>query len=148
MKIAGLLSYFTSGSLDKIPALWKQLVSSGKVPGRTSLVDFGVVFPRPDGCEYLAGFEVRESAMLPQDFSCIEIPANEYAVFSHDGHVSTLRNTFESVFRQWLPNSGFEIAATAGGEPYLLERYGEQFDPVTGTGEIEIWVPVCRCSSE
>jgi AraC family transcriptional regulator len=148
MRIAGLRSHFTSASLGQIPALWKRLVSLGKVQGRVSRVDYAVVFPRPDGCEYLAGFEVSESAVLPKDFSSTDIPANEYAVFSHEGHVSTLRNTFDAVFTDWLPNSGFEIAATAGGEPYLLERYGEGFDPMTGRGDIEIWIPVCLRSSE
>ena len=148
MRIAGLRSHFTSASLGEIPALWRQLVSVGKVPGRSSPVDYAVVLPRPDGCEYLAGFEVSKSATLPKDFASAEIPANEYAVFSHHGHVSTLRNTFDSIFRHWLPASGFEMAATAGGEPYLLERYGERFDPATGTGDIEIWIPVCRRSSE
>ena len=65
-----------------------------------------------------------ESAALPADLDCIQIPANEYAVFSHDGHVSKLRDTFDAVVNRWLPASSFEIARPAGGEPYVLERYG------------------------
>lgn len=142
MRIAGLNSHFTSASLDEIPALWRRLVSSGKVPGRTSHVDYAVVVLLPDGCDYLAGFEVSASAVLPNGFACTEIPANEYAVFSHGGHVSTLRNTFDSAVNQWLPASDFEIARLPVGEPYALERYGEGFDPLTGTGDIEVWIPV------
>lgn len=147
MRIAGLRSHFTSTSLDEIPALWRRLVSVGKVPGRANRVDYAVVHLLRDGCDYLAGFEVSESAVLPEDFTWTEIPANEYAVFSHDGHVSTLRHTFDSALRHWLPASDFEIARSPGGEPYALERYGEKFDPVTGTGDIEIWLPICRRSS-
>ena len=147
MRIAGLRSHFTSASLDEIPTLWRRLVSVGKVPGRVGTADYAVVVLRSDGCDYLAGFEVSESAGLPKEFAYTETPANEYAVFSHEGHVSTLRNTFDSVFSRWLPTSGFEIARTAGGERYLLERYGEGFDPVAGMGDIEIWVPVCRRAS-
>lgn len=147
LRIAGLRSHFTSASLGEIPALWRRLVSLGKVPGRSSPVDHAVVLPHAGGCDYLAGFEVSESAELPPDFARIEIPANEYAVFSHDGHVSTLNNTFDSVFRNWLPTSGFEMAAIGSGEPYVLERYGERFDPATGRGDIEIWIPVRPRSS-
>lgn len=46
--------------------------------------------------------------------------------------------------RQWLPTSGFEMGRSTAGEPYALERYGEKFDPVTGTGDIEIWIPIGR----
>jgi AraC family transcriptional regulator len=76
-----------------------------------------------------------------------EIPANEYAVFAHDGHVSVLRNTFDSAVNDWLPASDFEMGRTGNGEPYVLERYGEKFDPMTGTGDIEIWIPVRGRSS-
>ena len=85
-----------------------------------------------------------ETAALPADLFCTEIPAGDYAVFSHDGHVSTLRNTFDLALRQWLPTSGFEMGRSTAGEPYALERYGEKFDPVTGTGDIEIWIPIGR----
>jgi len=59
----------------------------------------------PDDCDYLAGFGVSESAELPNELVCTEIPANEYAVFSHDGHVSRLCYTFDAVMRHWLPAS-------------------------------------------
>ena len=49
MRLAGLRGHFTSDSLDEIPALWGRLVSRGKVPGRTSPIDYAVVNLRPDG---------------------------------------------------------------------------------------------------
>jgi AraC family transcriptional regulator len=146
MRIAGLSSHFTSASLDDIPALWRRLVSLGKVAGRVGPVDYAVVILLHDGCNYLAGCEVSESAALPEGLTCTELPPNEYVVFSHNGHVSTLRNTFDSALRNWLPASEFSIARTARDEPYALERYGERFDPVTGTGDIEVWIPVSRRS--
>jgi AraC family transcriptional regulator len=42
---------------------------------------------------------------------------------------------------QWLPTSGHE-RAKAQGPPDFFERYGEGFDPQTGYGDIEVWVPV------
>ena len=146
MRIAGLRQSFTSASLDEIPELWRRLMSLGKVQGRTSRVDYGVVLLHSDRCDYLAGFEVTESAALPADLDCIQIPANEYAVFSHDGHVSKLRDTFDAAVNRWLPASSLEIARPARGEPYVLERYGEGFNPATGIGDIEVWIPVWRPS--
>jgi AraC family transcriptional regulator len=144
MRIAGLRKHFTSSSLDDIPELWKRLVSLGKVPGRTSPVDYAVVIPSSDGCDYLAGFEVADPTALPKDFAYIDIPANEYAVFLHNGHVSTLRDTFDVGVNRWLPASHFQMGRTTQGERYAIERYGEKFNPATGMDDIELWIPVHR----
>jgi AraC family transcriptional regulator len=41
------------------------------------------------------------------------------------------------VFGHALPAAGL----AAGDMPDVLERYGESFDPRTGNGGFEIWVP-------
>jgi len=64
------------------------------------------------------------------------------AVFSHPGHVSTIRHTARAIGEEWLPQSGREPAQPSRGEPNLIERYGRQFDPNTGTGDIELWLPI------
>lgn len=40
--------------------------------------------------------------------------------------------------RTWLPESGLRPAGTADAGAYFLERYGEGFDPCTGTGDIQV----------
>lgn len=142
MTIAGLREHYTQASLDGIPALWQRLVEFGRVPGRLGSVDYAAVFLQPAGCEYLAGFEVADSAALPKEFTCVKIPSRTYAVFFHDGHAATLRNTFDAIVRTWLPVSGLQIANTADARVYVLERYGEGFDPRSGRGDIQLWVPV------
>ena len=142
MTIAGLREHYTQASLDGIPALWQRLVAFGRVPGRLGRVDYAAVFLQPDGCDYVAGFEVADSAGLPKEFTCVKIPSRTYAVFFHDGHVATLRKTFDAIVRTWLPASGLQIANTADARVYVLERYGEGFDPRSGMGDIQLWVPV------
>ena len=142
MTIAGLRERYTQASLHGIPALWERLVAFGRVPGRLGSVDYAAVFLQPDGCDYVAGFEVADSDGLPKEFTCVKIPSRTYAVFVHDGHVATVRNTFDAIMRTWLPASGLQIANTADAHVYVLERYGEGFDPRSGTGDIQLWVPV------
>ena len=141
MTIAGLREHYTRASLDDIPALWQRLVASG-FPGRIGPVDHAVVFPTADGCDYIAGYEVAGSAEPPKGFARVEIPPRRYAVFTHDGHVSTMRNTCASILGTWLPASGLQIAGTTDADAFFLERYGEGFDPRTGLGDMQIWVPV------
>jgi AraC family transcriptional regulator len=58
-------------------------------------------------------------------------------VFTHDGHISTIRGTWKSIWSQWLPGSGHKLA-----DAPFFERYGEAFDPRTGSGGFEIWIPL------
>jgi AraC family transcriptional regulator len=142
MIIAGLRECFTSSTLEGIPALWQRLIATGKVLSRVSAIDYAVVFLLPEGCEYVAGLEVASAGGLPEGFSCAQIPRRRYAIFSHDGHVSALGKTFDTILRVWLPQSKLRIDTAADGRMYALERYGEGFDPCAGTGDIQVWVPV------
>jgi predicted transcriptional regulator YdeE len=38
---------------------------------------------------------------------------------------------------KWLPESGYRVVAAP-----TLERYGLEFNPVTWTGGLEIWIPL------
>jgi AraC family transcriptional regulator len=142
MVIAGLRGHFNDANWTSIPAQWMRLVSYGEIPGQAGWVSYGLCFNMSDGFDYLCGFEVSSAAGLPGEFSHVNVPAQRYAVFAHSEHVSKLRNTCEAIWRQWLPNSGHEFARPAPGAPDFFERYGPGFNPHTGMGDIEVWVPV------
>jgi AraC family transcriptional regulator len=129
-------------SVTSIPAQWQRTLAY-KTPKRVGRVDYGLSFNccgGADELEYLAGFEVSDSSDLPKELSCVSIPAQKYAVFSHPGHVSELHQTCQQI-EKWLPQSGYEHVK-ASDAPDFFERYGEEFDPETGRGDIEIWVPI------
>lgn len=88
-----------------------------------------------------AGVEISESSGLPEQFSCVQIPAQRYVIFPHRGHVFRLCYTVHAIWSQWFPESGNRRATTDGAN--LLERYGEDFDPLLGMGDIEVWLPCC-----
>jgi AraC family transcriptional regulator len=58
-------------------------------------------------------------------------------VFTHRKHFSSIPKTIEAIWNKWLPNSGYTPA-----ESPSFERYTEEYDPKTGTGGTEIWVPI------
>ena len=57
--------------------------------------------------------------------------------FAHSDHISTIRRTVNTIWNHWLPASGHEVADAPN-----FERYDETFDPVSGNGGLEIWVPI------
>jgi AraC family transcriptional regulator len=80
---------------------------------------------------------VADFASSPKEFARLRVAEQRYAVFSHHDHVSTVRGTFMAIFNDWLPKSGYRMA-----DAPLFERYDERFDPRTGTGGFEIWIPL------
>jgi AraC family transcriptional regulator len=142
--IAGLRSRYTAETMNNIPAQWQRFAPHiGKIPGQVGHAAYGVCLHTADGSEgidYLSGVEVSSSSGLLREFSFVAVPAQKYAVFPHREHVSKLRETIDAIWHIWLPNSG-HIAAQ-GDVPAFFERYGEDFDPRTGIGGIEVWIPI------
>jgi AraC family transcriptional regulator len=137
--IAGLSQCYSMSSISAIPLQWQRFAPYlGNIPGQIGGVNYGVCFNRDEAgnFDYLTGVEAAGPA-LPKEFSQVHVPAQRYAVFVHGGHVSAIPELFRSIWGDWLPRSGCEIAPTP-----LFERYSEAFDPVAGVGGMEIWIPI------
>ncbi|KRR19151.1 AraC family transcriptional regulator [Bradyrhizobium lablabi] len=123
-----------------IPNLWHQFHQSVEhLPTRIGKVAYGVCCNADDAgnFDYVAGVEVLDFSDLPREFARVRIPEQKYAVFTHSEHISTIRRTVNTIWNHWLPNSGMKAADAPS-----FERYDEKFDPVTGNGGLEIWIPV------
>lgn len=142
MRIAGLRGHFTREEIDRIPAQWQRLIALGEVQGRIGRIEYAVVLMLPDGCDYISGYEVEPTAELPAEFHSVHLPSEKYAVFSHEGHVSKMRFTFNAILSHWLPESVYKVADSVEGTAWCIERYGEKFNPQSGSGDVEIWIPV------
>jgi AraC family transcriptional regulator len=142
MLVAGLRGHFTTATWAGIPALWQRLVTFGQIPEKIGSAYYGLCFTIPEGIDYLCGVEVSGTEGLPEEFNHVNIPAQTYAVFAHREHVSKLRNTLEAIEQHWFPRSGYKIARLVRGAPDFFERYGAGFDPRSGMGDIEVWIPI------
>jgi len=144
--ITGLSGQFSPASMQGISALWQRFVPHlGKIPGQVGNVAYGVVVDPTMGqgeFSVLCGVEVPEASAVPGEFTSMAIPALRYAVFTHPGDVTTISQTVSNIFRQWLPQSGQQLAQAGPGTPTFIERYGERFNSQTLSGDIEVWVPV------
>jgi AraC family transcriptional regulator len=138
--VAGLGERYSFETNHGIPLQWQRFVPYiGNIPGQAGNVTYGVCC-NSDGAgnfEYIAGVEVSSFDDLPPEFRRVRIPAQRYVVFTHREHISTMRGTVYTIWNKWLPESGYEIADAPD-----FERYDEKFDPQSGTGEVEIWLPL------
>jgi len=137
--LAGLAERFDFGTVQRIPLLWQRFAPFiGSVPGQVGYTTYGVSINGDDeGFDYEAAVEVESLERLPQDLKGLRIPAQTYAVFMHAGHVSALRNTMNAIWSEWLPASKLTTIDAPN-----FERYTDQFDPQSGNGIIEVWIPV------
>ena len=122
--IAGLQAHYTFETLDDIPKQWERFVpQTANVRGRVGETDYGLCIDMSaggKGFDYVTGVQVAELANLPDGWVGVRIPAQTYAIFSHPGHVSTIRDTAQAIGEEWLPKSGREPAQTS--------RWRAQFD--------------------
>ncbi|THD73709.1 MAG: AraC family transcriptional regulator [Bradyrhizobium sp.] len=138
--IAGLGERYTWETSAVIPGQWQRFNQSVQnIPGRIGQVAYGVCCNGDDAgnYDYIAGVEVSDFSDLRREFSTVRIPEAKYAVFTHAKHISTIRRTINTIWNHWLPASGLKVADAPN-----FERYDANFDPLTGNGGLEIWVPV------
>lgn len=138
--IAGLGERYSAEKSANMPAQWQRFVPYvGHIPGQVGQATYGVLYNGDDAgnVEYICGVEVSDFSRVPKELSRVRIPEHRYAVFTHRDHISAIRQVWFTTFDKWLPESGFHVA-----EAPEFERYGAEFDPRTGSGGFEIWIPI------
>ena len=138
--IVGLKKRYNDATSAGMPTQWQAFQPHiGHIDNQKGNVAFGVLCNSDDdgNIDYVTGVEVGEYSNIAKELDGMRIPAQTYAVFQHDGHVSEIRRTWKTIFGKWLVESERKLV-----DAPQLERYGEGFDPRTGTGDVEIWIPV------
>lgn len=138
--LAGLSERYSCDTSNAIPSQWQRFGPYfGKVPKQVGNIAYGACYDADDAgnFDYLCGVEVSDFSTLPAELIRLRIKAQRYAVFTHREHISTLRRTMNTIWNSWLPASGYAPANAPD-----FERYDEKFDPVSGLGGLEIWLPI------
>ncbi len=140
-RIAGIDRHYRGGDMSGIPAQWGELGAHGHVPGKKGDAHYGICCGlKGEGMHYLCGVEIAAGSKLPfPGWEEVTLPAGKYAVFEHQGSAAGLHQTIHAIWENWLPHSGLSFADEYG---LFFEKYGPDFDAATGTGRIEIWIPV------
>jgi AraC family transcriptional regulator len=140
MLVVGLVERHSFGATQGIPGQWQRFMQHyADIPDKVQPIPLGISANMDDdgNFEYMAAVEVSKASDLPKGLQQWRIPAQHYAVFRHDAHVSTIGQTYSAIFNAWLPAHG----RRAANGP-TIEHHLETFDPRTGLGGVDIWVPL------
>lgn len=137
--IAGANVRYTMETRIGIPGQWERFMPrAAGIPGINGTSFYGVCWNSKEDCafDYLTGVEVTDTGKLPADLTSVKV-GGRYAVFPHNTHVSAIPKTIDAIWEKWVPACGLKIAGTP-----CFERYTSEFNPGTGMGGMEIWVPL------
>ena len=140
MLFVGLSARHSFAAPHAIPGQWREFMARyGEIPDKISQIPVGVSANMDDegDFDYLCAVEVKRFSGAPRELSELRIPAQSYAVFLHREHVSKIGATYAEIWGHWLPDHAKTAADGAN-----LERHLETFDPNTGLGGVEIWIPM------
>lgn len=84
-----------------------------------------------------AAVAVDKIESIPPEMEVLTIPNGLYAVFLHKGKASNFLTTFNFIYAEWLPQSGYELVH----RPHF-EILGEKYKNNDDESEEEIWIPV------
>lgn len=125
-----------------IPKLWEKFcprmseIKNKKNDDESYGICFGDSPSQP--FTYVAGIEVEKNETVPEGMVCRILPASRYAVFTHKGPLTNLKETYGHIYGTWFPQSGLELAGMFDFEKYD-SRFKGMYDPNT---EIDIYVPI------
>ncbi|MFQ5595889.1 MAG: WYL domain-containing protein, partial [Anaerolineae bacterium] len=125
---------------DEIPELWgafmQRMGELKHVVNPTTAYGVCDNFDESTGeFDYIAAYEVDSGADVPEGMVSVDLPAQTYAVFTCT--LPTIGDTFQSIYQEWLPQSGYQRAP--GPE---FELYDEHFDPNNPVSELYVYIPV------
>ncbi len=133
---------------NKTPELWQGFMADKKAITNAIGTDlysiqlyddlhyFKEFNPRTEFTKW-AAIEVANNNEIPHDFKPLTIEKGCYAVFLHKGPASAFQKTFQFIFTQWLPQSGYEVDC----RPHF-EVLGKKYKNNHPDSEEEVWIPI------
>jgi AraC family transcriptional regulator len=144
MLLAESQQHYTEQSVADIPAQWSKL-PFGKIPSQADRTAYGVTLnAAPDGCDV-------DYSCWSQDFPRSKVFPRISRAFrfqragSRSSRTTITSRESKARFRPSSPTGSLLPATlrTPGpAEPQMIEFYGEDFNPQTGDGTIELWLPL------
>ncbi len=143
-KVVGMITVSTQKN-NTIPQLWDKFHKRGKeIKNAKGHNCYGICFFMEDEnysedtpFSYMAGVEVDEFVDVPAGMETHVMKEQKYAVFTHEGALDTLHQTYRNIYSKWMDENNLEPAKADD-----FELYGEDFKFGEPESKMYIYVPV------
>lgn len=136
--LAGQERRFSMERMSELPGFWREFGAAfGGINDLAEPAPVGMMGPVDEegSFSYRCAALVNGSAEF--DLKTWSLSAGRYVVFSHEDHVASLPATYAAIWDNALPRLGLHPAPG-----FTIERHRPRFDPLTGRGGVEVWVPL------
>lgn len=140
LSFVGMGQHFSFAAPQHITAQWERFMPHYcEIENRADDVPWGVNTNLDDDgtFDYYSAVKVSRIASVPKGMQGLTLAPRTYAIFQHTAHISTVSQTYSAIWNDWEPPEGRAIADAAA-----LEGHLPAFNPRTGLGGVELWVPV------
>ena len=140
VRVVGLTERCSFDTTITIPAQWQRFMECyDAIPYKRDQIPIGVNYSADDDgqFQYMCGAEVDRFGERSGKLLHLEIRPRQYAVFEHRGHVSTIYETYRSIWNEAMPATGRSVA-----DAPVIERHNPAFNPRTGEGGLSLWIPL------
>ncbi|CAK4609047.1 hypothetical protein LEN26_006293 [Aphanomyces euteiches] len=125
--VAGLQVHVPPGPCPAIEELWARM--SPHLQGKPS---YGVCYDFADGMyTYLVAIDVEKGQPIPDGWTSMEIPAHDFAVYEHAGHISKIAETWLTIKNDDTVTRDFSVPS--------IEKYPAGYSSDTS---LTIWIPI------
>ncbi|MEH6836918.1 MULTISPECIES: AraC family transcriptional regulator [Falsihalocynthiibacter] len=144
VRVIGTARQYTEEDLD-MDTLWsafrEEVVHISNRVGRDAFGIYEEYQESEDGVgfSYICAVEVSDFDNIPDGMIARVIPSHLYAVFQHEGPVSSLPETMKYIWGSWLPKSDYEYV-----EKPDFELYSPDAQPKGADKTLFLHIPVSR----
>jgi AraC family transcriptional regulator len=128
LTLAGRNGTFPIGPSPGIKDLWASLMMDfGKIAGQVGMRSFGVChnFDGRGHMDYVAAVQVLNAGEVPGYLFTMIIPARKEAIFTHQGPMEKLPETWELIFSVGLKAGNLNVADGPQYEAYDFDDEGQ-----------------------
>lgn len=144
IKVIGSARQYSEEDLDlDLDTLWSAFRENiGQITNRVGSDAFGIYEEYQEsentvGFSYICSIEVSDFDRVPDGMLARTIPAHLYAVFRHDGPISSLPETMKYIWGSWLPKSDYEYV-----EKPDFELFSPEAQPKGADKALFLHIPV------
>jgi len=128
---------------NKIAELWNEFISrmpeldEVAVPDCSLGICCPVVGAENGEFEYMAARVVKDDSVVPEGMVFKILPERDVAVFTHEGTVENLSETYDYIYNEWLPAHDFEVDIAEE-----VEWYDSRYKYDDPHSEMDIHIPL------